>query len=169
MTPEQLLGRVASGDRDAYAELYHQLAPATQAMLSAQLSSAPHLVDEAMQETWLRVWRHARRYDAKLGPAIAWIISIARNEARRQIGRRAQTVELSDESAAGSVELIEMDELPERLRSLPLDDLDLRICYLAFYLDHTQAEMAQLLELPLGTIKGRMRRILRVLKEHLDD
>ena len=169
MTPEQLLVRVAGGDRAAYADLYAQLAPTVHSALANQLRSAPALVDEAMQETWLRVWRHARRYDARVGPAIAWILSIARNEARRQIARRPDALELVEDQNAQFVEQAMPDELPERLKALPLDDLDLQICYLAFYLDHTQAEMAERLGLPLGTLKGRMRRILRVMKEHLDD
>lgn len=168
MTPEALLARVAGGDRAAYADLYAKLAPTVQSALGNQLRTAPSLVDEAMQETWLRVWRHARRYDPRVGLAIAWILSIARNEARRQISRRPDAVELI-EDRNGAIEQSLPDELPERLKALPLDDLDLTICYLAFYLDHTQAEMAERLNLPLGTLKGRMRRILRVMKEHLDD
>jgi RNA polymerase sigma-70 factor (ECF subfamily) len=162
-TPEQLLVRVRSGDRDAYAQLYALLAGNVQGILRQRLASNPALVDEVLQETWIRVWKYARRYDPALGPALGWIASIARNEANRQLAARGSTDEL-DADLASSLPDLDVDELPGRLRSLPLDELDLKICYLVFYLDHTQAELAQQLDLPLGTVKGRMRRILKIVR-----
>jgi RNA polymerase sigma-70 factor (ECF subfamily) len=163
--PDQLLVRVRDGDRDAYAQLYAQLAPAVLGILRRQLAGRDDMVDEAMQETWIRVWRHARRYDPALGPALGWIASIARNEARRQGGR-------SRDEATALPELAdmarEMDELPAILQGAGLDQLDRQLCYLAFYLDCTHAEMAAQLGLPLGTVKGRMRRILRIMRSKYD-
>lgn len=159
-TPEQLLVMVRGGDRDAYAALYRALNPQVHGIMRRRLAGSPDLVDEALQETWLRVWRHARRYDPSLGPALSWIAGIARNEANTQLKRRGRIAEAVEEMSIDPVH----DDLPERLASLNLDDLDRQICYLAFYLDHTHAEMASSLGLPLGTVKGRMRRILKVLR-----
>lgn len=159
-TPEQLLVLVREGDQAAYAKLYTALQGQVQGIMRRRLAGSADLVDEALQETWLRVWRHAKRYDPALGPALAWIAGIARNEASTQLKKRGRVAEAVD---AGAIEVIH-DDLPERLANLDLDLLDRQICYLAFYLDHTQAEMATRLDVPLGTVKGRMRRILKVLR-----
>lgn len=164
-SPEALLEAVGRGDRDAYAQLYTELAAQVQRIASAQVGGRAGLVDEITQETWLRVWRHAARYDSRLAPALAWIGSITRNEAKRVLSSRQSRQDDHGQVIDSPAEDAPLDDLPARLRKLcpPLDELDMTICHMAFYQDLPHAQIAAHLGMPLGTVKGRMRKILRVL------
>lgn len=169
-----LLERVAAGDRDAFARLYTQSAPRLYGLLLRLLGRAA-LADEALQESFLRIWRHAKRYRPERSEPMTWMTSVARNHAldllRRQ-GRR-DDLELSwnsrdeelwpDElSRAADVQLGEQQVLDSCLEQLSMDQ---RECVLRAYCEgYSHEELSERLSTPLGTVKSWIRRGLESLR-----
>ena len=170
---EQLLARVARGDRVAFAELYDRYASAVYGACLRVLREQ-QAAEDAAQEAFAAVWRHADAFDAARGAAGAWIGRVARNaalDANRRRGLRTTAPEVDpvdqgrtpEELAVASDEAfrlrVALDTLPERERSVLL---------LAYGDGLTQSEIAERLGLPLGTVKTRTRSGLARLAEHLE-
>lgn len=169
--------RVAKGqDRHAFMLLFAFFAPRVKAfMLRSGASDA--LAEELAQETMLTVWRRAATFDAQRAGASTWIFTIARNlridglrreklavNAQAQLETIGEAVERPDESLS-AVERATL--LRAALRSLSPEQLDL--VRLSFFEDRPHQEIARTLNLPLGTVKSRLRRSLMVLREILGD
>jgi RNA polymerase sigma-70 factor, ECF subfamily len=129
---------------------------------------------EAAQEALLRAWRRRDRQQQD-GGEVWWVRQIARNEALRQLARRARTrdlytqapVELLDAVPSGQdvSQLAEIIDLREAIAELaPRDALLLRLRYEQ---DLTQPRLARLAGMPEGTVKIRLHRIRGRLRERL--
>lgn len=159
----ELLAAVADGDRGALRELHDRHLPWIQARLRRRCSS-PDAVSEAIQDTFVAVWRSAGRWDGRGDPA-AWIWGIA---IRRLIGvlrtksrwarDRNRTVDVDQVAAAEEQVLlgVEHGDLAGALRSL---SPELRAVVQATVLDGLSTrEAGHLLGIPAGTVKTRMMR-----------
>ncbi len=173
----QLIARVASTqDRHAFMLLFSYFAPRVKAfMLRSGASDA--LAEELVQETMLSVWRRAATFDARRASAGTWIFTIARNLRidglrREKLAVNAQSqLENMEDSVARPDEILMATERASHLRTalqgLSPDQLDL--VRLSFFEDRPHQEIARTLNLPLGTVKSRIRRSLMVLREILGD
>jgi len=164
-TSEQLLELVALGDEQAFEALYERVAGVVFGLARAVLRD-PHQAEEVAQEVLLEVWRLAPRYDAGKGSARAWISTMTHRRAVDRV-RSSQAARTRDEVAATQgerdyddvVETVETRLEAERVRHC-LDGLTPRqrdAVTLAYYGGHSYANVADLLKLPLGTVKTRMR------------
>lgn len=166
-----LVRAVASGDRRALETLYGRHAPWLVLRLTRRCNDR-HLVDEAVQDTFVAVWRGARRWKGD-GEVAAWIWGIA---IRRLIdnlrGRPRPTAELADgdagvePSAEERVLLgVEYGDLASALQQL---SPELRAVVQATVLDGlTTREAGRLLGIPSGTVKTRMMRAKAQMREAL--
>ena len=163
----ELLALISDSSRDAFAELYRRHAGWVLARLRHRCADSG-LVAEALQDTFLAVWKGASRYDAR-GPVPAWLWGIA---IRRLIGvlRKRTPVPLAaaaeDSSLVSAEELVltgtEHGDLAGALRSL---SPELHAVVQATVLDGlTTREAAQLLGIPAGTVKTRMMRARKELR-----
>lgn len=170
---ERLLARVARGDRVAFAELYERYASAVYGACLRVLRE-PQAAEDAAQDAFAAVWRHADAFDAARGAAGAWIGRVARNaalDANRRRALRATAPEVDpvddrrtpEELAVAADEAFRLrmalDTLPERERA---------VLTLAYSDGFTQSEIASHLGLPLGTVKTRTRSGLARLAEFLE-
>ena len=172
-TAERLLARVAGGDRMAFAELYDRYASAVYGACLRVLRE-PQAAEDAAQEAFAAIWRHAGAFDAARGAAGAWIGRVARNAAldanrRRALRVTAPEVDPVDEGSTPEELAVAADEA-FRLR-LALETLPEReriVLGLAYSDGFTQSEIAEHLGLPLGTVKTRTRSGLARLADHLE-
>ncbi len=122
--------------------------------------------EDAVQEAFVAVWRHAAGFDASRGGLRNWLLSIVRNRAidRLRGNARARTeVQLDPAEPAGGVPDpwaavaldLERKQIREAFDELP--DAQRRTLSLAYFAGLTQVEIAQQMQVPLGTVKGRMR------------
>lgn len=170
---ERLLARVARGDRVAFAELYDRFASAVYGACLRVLRE-PQAAEDAAQDAFAAIWRHASAFDPTRGAAGAWIGRVARNaalDANRRRALRATAPEIDpvdegrtpEELAVAADEAfrlrLAMDTLPERERA---------VLGLAYGAGLTQSEIAEQLGLPLGTVKTRTRSGLARLADHLE-
>jgi RNA polymerase sigma-70 factor (ECF subfamily) len=169
----ELLAAVGAGDRRALEVLYHRHAPWLLARLTRRC--ADHgVVDEVLQDTFVAVWRGAGRYDGR-GEVGGWLWGIAVRRLVDAVRRspRATADLLSVPETADVVSSAEDQVLlgvEHGALGAALDRLspDLRAVVRATVLDGlTTREAAQLLGIPSGTVKTRMRRARAQLREDL--
>ncbi len=170
---ELTLARAQRGDRDARSALISRYQRPVFALLSRMLSRQPTLVEDMAQETFLRVLRALPTYDAR-GPARlgTWILTIATRLALDHFRRRPD--HLQDLEAAGAIPaaLPRPDQGVDR-RALALELLraveELRAPFRAAFLlrevhDLSYEEIANVLEIDIGTVKSRLSRARRALQ-----
>ena len=173
----RLLGRVAQGDRAALDELYRRTSRKLFGIALRILDDRKE-AEDALQETYLTIWRQAGRFDAERASPISWVAVIARNRAvdRLRIGvvrSRAVAVEqaepLADDTPDAESALLATERsarIGECLRRLADDQR--RAIRHAFFEGRTYAAQAEELAIPLSTMKSRVRRGLARLKACLD-
>ena len=167
---ENLLIAVGKGDEAALRDLYGRFERPLYA-LAYRWYSDKDLAEDLVQEVTVRIWKKAHTYDIERGTASAWIFGIARHLATdlaRAKGRRPTPVE--EPLAVESQPWDEDDawrqwEVAKVVAELPPDQQD--VVRLAFNHEHTQSEIAARLDVPLGTVKTRMRLALQKLEPKL--
>jgi RNA polymerase sigma-70 factor, ECF subfamily len=173
----ELLRRVAAQDRRAFQALFR----ATSAKLYGvvfRILRRKDLADEIVQETYLRIWRHAASFNPKAGAPVTWMAAIARNLALDEV-RRAQPVSMGEHP-----EVLDMpdefnDPLDARERSetwarlmacLEGIDKDRReMVLLAYHHGMSRDDLAAKFGAPVATVKTWLRRSLLQLRACLGD
>ena len=172
---DALVGRVARGDAQAFERLYDELSSSVYG-LARRVVRDPARAEDVTQEVFLEVWRKAARFDAALGRAKTWVMTIAhrravdavrRNEAARRSDSRATAEEVShDEPVEQVIRSEEQGAVRDCLETLT--ELQLESVRLAYFNGYTYSEVASLLDKPLPTIKTRMRDGLIRLRDCLE-
>ncbi len=176
----QLIGAVASRqDRAAFSQLFEHFAPRVKTFMRRS-GMNDGAAEELAQETLIAVWRKAALFDSgSTGPS-AWIFTIARN-LRIDALRRERRSASNDTSEIDSEFLL--DESPHadtvvaaaqadsRVRAAlaELSEDQRRVVELSFYQEMAHADIADELEIPLGTVKSRLRLAMNKLRGILDD
>jgi RNA polymerase sigma-70 factor, ECF subfamily len=161
---------VARDDTEAFALVYERHVRAAMA-LAKQMCSRRAIVEEVVQEAFLSLWRSRLHYDRRRGTVRAWVLGIVRNRAidvlRQNFAYEAADIgEVADEVLDTRHPTDSEVRRRERARELrmALDRLppeQSRVIRLAYYGGYTHAEIATILNTPVGTVKGRMRLGLR--------
>jgi len=173
----QLLAQVAQGDRTAFARLYDVVSGRLFGIITRVLPRT-ELAEDALQETFVRIWQRAKSYDATIASPMAWMATIARNQAidlRRRSAERlaASSSELDEtmadespdpESLAGQAG--ELRLLRDCMEGLPGERQQMVL--LAYRQGFTREELAERFKRPVTTVKTLLRRSLIALKECLD-
>ena len=171
-----LLGRVAGGDEPAFAELYRRVAPAVFGLVTKVVRD-PAQAEEVTQEVFVELWRTAPRFDPARGAARSWIMTCAHRRAVDRVrsaeraARRDDLVGRRDQGRPYDevVEQVETSLAREHVRRGldALTDLQREAVVLAYYGGYTHREIAELLGVPSGTVKTRLRDGLIRLRDHL--
>jgi RNA polymerase sigma-70 factor (ECF subfamily) len=168
-----LLAAVAKGDKAAFERLYG----ATRAKLYGvllRILGRPEAADDVMQETYLKVWQMAGKFDPTVASPITWMVAMARNRAIDIVRKKADvSVEDSPEAmgvAADTPPPLARREMTEELRRLlgclgKLDPEKQRIVLLAYYSGWSREQLSRKLDIPVNTIKTWLRRSLLEIRE----
>jgi RNA polymerase sigma-70 factor (ECF subfamily) len=173
---EELLARVAGGDQDAFAELYDQTAPRVLGLVQRLLIDHAQS-EEVTQEVFLEVWQTAPRYAADRGSAVTWILTMAHrravdriraSQASRQrdlrIGIRDQVDGYDDVAEKAEIRL---ENVRVKRALSRLSEVQREAVTLAYYGGLSQSEVSELLGVPLGTVKTRLRDGMIRLRDEL--
>jgi RNA polymerase sigma factor (sigma-70 family) len=175
---EALLAGFATGDPDTAAAFVRRFQGRVYG-LALTIVRQPAIAEEVAQETFARVFRHAGNYDARKGRVSTWLLSIARNLAIDVTRMRrldpvdpeviaAEISLTSQEAAADEVGLQpdERDQLRAAISELPTEQR--RALVLAAYTGRTAREISDLDDVPLGTVKTRIRTAMLKLRDELE-
>jgi RNA polymerase sigma-70 factor (ECF subfamily) len=171
-TDAELIQRTGAGDRTAFETLYKRYARPVFGLALRRLGDRGR-AEDALQETFVSIWRSAATYKPERGPGAPWLYGVARNAiVDRSRVRSEPPAEAPDEPSleAGPDERAEgswvqwrvhraLETLPERERE---------VIALAYWGDLSQSEVAERLGIPLGTVKTRTRAALAHLADALE-
>jgi len=170
------LERMARGDQAGLAEMYDRHGRLVYS-LALRIVRDRGDAEDVTQDVFVQAWRQASRFDTTRGNVAAWLLTMARSRAidlirrrrvRPQPGADDMVMETKDASPAPDVqfEWVQRAEvIQEAMGALPL--LQRLAIELAFFEGLTQAEIAEQLEVPLGTVKTRIRQGLLKLRDRL--
>lgn len=162
----RLLVAVAAGDRMAFRSLYDQISGRVMATAMRILRDRT-LAEDAAQEAFVKIWRHAGRFDPERGAPLAWIGVIARNAALDRVTIGRDMVPLA-EVDLDSYEVEPIDaHLVRCLQGLPEPRGQALVLMYVHGLTHR--ELAEKLSAPLGTVKSWIRRGAMELRERLEE
>jgi RNA polymerase sigma-70 factor, ECF subfamily len=179
-TDAELAARIAGGDLAAFSVLYDRHAGRLHVWAVQALGR--QAAEDAVQEVFLRVWRHAGQFDPDRGSFLTWLSAIARHHVARELDRRGRSArvlaateieallaEASDPGADVEQQALRRARavaLLRELKGLPAEQR--RVIVLAYFGGLTESEMARQLDLPLGTVKKRVRLAMQKLRKVLE-
>lgn len=166
------------GDVNAFETLYRQyekLVYRTAYLITGSREAA----ENTLQEVFISVWKSRHTYDSNKGKLTTWLHRITVNECSRKKSRKASTtisleekmIDLPDMKHQSQPEDVLINKMEyERLRRA-MDALDTKhrsVLVLRYFNDLSYQEIAEALEIPLGTVKSRLNQSLRYLKEQMN-
>jgi RNA polymerase sigma-70 factor, ECF subfamily len=178
LADEELMQRAAGGDVRAFELIFDRHASIAYS-LASRICSRRAMAEDAVQEAFLSLWRNSGRYEPDRGSVRSWVLSAVHNRAidtvrriRVRDARDSGDVEAAERVAAlelTEAEVLRRDEA-RRVR-VAIDQLPAeqrQVVELAYFDGYTHREIASVLELPEGTVKGRMRLALQKLRDLID-
>jgi RNA polymerase sigma-70 factor, ECF subfamily len=171
-----LLAQVAEGDQNAFGQLYDQCSGRVLGLVRRLLKDSAQS-EEVTQEIFLEVWQNAKRYDPAKGSATTWILTMSHRRAVDRIRSSQSTrdrdtkiglrdMETEYDSVSESVEIrVEHERVGQAL--LRLTELQRQAVTLAYYGGYSHSEVAEMLKVPIGTVKTRLRDGMIRLRDEL--
>lgn len=175
---QTLLSQVTRGDQRAFVTLYERYSSRVYTLILYMVNDRM-LAEEILQETFLRVWSRANQYNPERGSVLIWLLAIARRTVLERLRFESRRPAVDD----GEEPSVLLESLPEpettseeaRWRSLHLAVQSLpaeqrKLIELAYYQGLSQSEIADMLNLPLGTVKTRLRTgMMHLRQQWLDE
>ncbi|MGF1471522.1 MAG: sigma-70 family RNA polymerase sigma factor [Rubrobacteraceae bacterium] len=175
---EELMSLVVeSRDSDAFATLYDRYSRAAYSLAYRMLGDK-QAAGDLLQDVFMEVWESADKYRAERGSLRTWILAIIHHRAmnrlrsassRRRVQVRVEAMAQTSQPSEAFSEAwrsTQRDEVRRALSSLPPEQME--VLELAYFSGYKQREIAEHLDLPLGTVKSRTRLSLKRLKSHFD-
>ena len=175
-----LMIRIARGDEQAFEDLFRRFAPAVLGIVRRVLRD-PAQSEEVTQEVFVQIWRTATRYDQERGSVAAYLATLAHRRAVDRVRAEQAHADRQDRVAAGhaviDLDHVEGEVLDDAERDLvarrvqgaldSLTGLQREAIELAYYRGYSYPQVAQLLDVPLGTVKTRIRDGMIRLRDQL--
>ncbi len=179
LADEDLMHLVYGGDARAFEVVFDRHAGAAFS-LAYRMCGRRAMAEDVVQDAFLSLWRSGARYDRSRGSVRSWVLSVVHNRAIDAFRRGAvkQGRDIADEGLAEQLRAPERTELEVERREearqvrTALDDLppdQRQVIELAYFGGFSHSQIAKMLELPAGTVKGRMRLGLSKLRLSLSD
>jgi len=173
-----LIAQIAKGEESALAQLYDQTSRLVYGLV-LRIVREPSTAEEVALEVYMQVWRTAGSYDTSRGSVTAWLATAARSRALDWIRSRQARLYRDGRPMDDLPEIIDIATNPEQTlaqsqealwvrKAMELLPTEQRIALdLGFYSGLTHSEIAEQLNLPLGTVKSRIRMGMNKLREVL--
>ncbi len=172
-----LMRQVASGDRDAFGELY-KLTVAVLFSFARRVLRDPADVEEIICDVYFQAWQRAQHYRPERGPVMAWLVVMCRaraidryrqNQTRSYVASAGGTFPGAPATDAGPCDLLSALQNGSAIhRAIErLSPVRQRLLALAFFYDLTHSEIALATNLAEGTVKSHIRRALGTLRKDL--
>jgi RNA polymerase sigma-70 factor (ECF subfamily) len=178
MDTSALITRIAKGEEPALAQLYDDTSRLVYGLV-LRIVREPSTAEEVTLEVYMQVWRTATSYDTSRGSVTAWLATAARSRALDWMRSKQARLYRDGQGMDNLPEIVDIGTNPEEnlsqsqqaafvrraIATLPAEQ---RVALdLGFYSGLTHAEIAERLNLPLGTVKSRIRMGMNRLREAL--
>ncbi|MEM1432713.1 MAG: sigma-70 family RNA polymerase sigma factor [Pseudomonadota bacterium] len=171
---EALVTAVGAGDGAALEQLYHETLGRVYGLVDRILANASDS-EEIVEDVYLYVWRNASTFDPEKGNVMAWLCTIARSRAIDRLRFRQRQHRVSEvleaepelrEDTHDPLRLLDQTRVQACVAALPATQK--QILSLVYFQGLTQAEIAERLDMSLGTVKTHVRRTLIALRNALE-
>jgi len=172
---EELVLLLKQQSREAFDYLYRQYAGVLYGVVNKVVYDE-QTAQDVLQEVFIKIWNNIERYDALKGRLYTWMINIARNAAIDKLRSKGEIMKGKIQTGEEIVNNIGKNLKTEQ----STDTIGLRemvaglkpeyqnIVNLAYFKGYTLDEIAKTLDIPLGTVKTRMRHAIKILREHFN-
>ena len=164
---------LAKADRKAVTLAYQHYGDAVYGMI-LRVIPEKEIAQEVLQDVFIKVWQNAQKYERKKGRLFTWLANIARNAAidrtRSKGFKKTQKTDSLENFVTNDVTSEEMDLRDSGLKKV-IDGLDEKyrtLIDLAYFQGYSQRELEKKLDIPLGTIKSRLRQAINQLRDILE-
>jgi RNA polymerase sigma-70 factor, ECF subfamily len=174
----QVLMALRQGDTNALGIIYDRYGTAVY-RLALKILANPTEAEDLTQEVFLAFWRGVEKYDVDRGTLIVFLLTITRSRALNRIKQQGSQQNLQQRvgtylptaQSNPGLDAVTLTELRERMNSAlqELPDNQRQVLEMGYYQGKSQSEIAQELDLPLGTVKTRSRQGLLKLRQFLQD
>jgi RNA polymerase sigma factor (sigma-70 family) len=170
-TEDVLVKKLQQREEQAFHLLYDQYSPALYGVI-LKVVRDEEAARDVLQDSFVKIWRNIPSYDSQKGRLFTWLLNIARNTAidairTRHSGQSIQTstdiVDIVDQHQQTYQPAVETLDLPDKVNQLNPDRR--MVIDLVYFYGYTHEEVAEKLNLPLGTVKTRVRSALQELKK----
>lgn len=171
-TEEELISLIKSGDQDAFSYLYDNYSKALFGVIFSVIGNSEE-AEDILQNVFIKIWNNFSSYNKDKGRLYTWMLNITRNTAidytrskHSKINSRKQTSDnIENEINQQHFNTVNYDdaELKNLLSELKAEHQT--IIELAYYEGYTQEEISKKLNLPLGTVKTKVRQAIIILRK----
>jgi len=161
-------------DKRVMAIIYDQYAPALYGVV-LRIVKTEAAAEDVMQDAFVKIWKNGTKYNAAKGTLFTWMLNITRNTAIDKIrsagfrkSEKIQTLDHHVYNQASTSHNINPDEIGVKELLKNLDEKYREIIDLIYFNGFTQQEVSEHLNIPLGTVKSRLRIALRELRGIFD-
>jgi RNA polymerase sigma-70 factor (ECF subfamily) len=173
-TESELVMMLKDRDNKSFSYLYNNYSGALYTIV-LQIIPDEEMASDVLQEVFINIWRKIESYDPSKGRLFTWMLNIARNASIDFLRSRAYQNSKKNQEFPASQEL----NVPGQAIQMNTDDIGLKkvlltlktesrvLIDLAYFKGYTHEEIAEIEEIPLGTVKTRIRTALKQLREHL--
>lgn len=177
LADEDLMSLIEREDAAAFAAIYDRHNRAANS-LAYRVMGGRQAAEDLVQDAFLKVWRSAGAYRAERGSVRTWVLAVVQNVGRdglRSAATRRRTRDKAEaeiprshpcEAFSEAWRNARQEQVREALAALPPEQLE--VLELAHFFGNTHVEIAEILELPLGTVKGRTRLGLKKIRDHFE-
>lgn len=180
---EELITLLQNKDEKAFNYLYDNYSGALYGLILKTVVES-NFADEVIQDVFMKVWKNIGQYDASKGRLYTWMINIARNTAIDFLKSKAYQNEQKNQSLSNFVNREKTVNLSDRMANVSENNTDLigmsavinglkpewnELIQLAYFQGYSQSEIAERLDIPIGTVKTRTRNAMIELKKLLID
>jgi RNA polymerase sigma-70 factor (ECF subfamily) len=161
--------RLKTGDRKALAELYDNYSAALYGIIS-RIVIVDEVAEDVLQECFIKAWKHIDQYDPSKGRLFTWLVNIARNSSidyQRSTQRRKDRCQEKIEDNLHNLEPVHQPNHDRIGLAALVSLLDCKysvLIELVYFRGFTHNEVAELLKLPVGTVKTRVRKAVLLLR-----
>ncbi|MGQ0827648.1 MAG: RNA polymerase sigma factor [Bacteroidota bacterium] len=170
-TEEELIPLIKSGDQNAFSYLYDNYSKALYGVIFSTIGNTEE-AEDILQNAFLKIWNNFSLYDKDKGRLYTWMLNITRNAAidyvrskhNRNNSQKYRSDNIEHEINKQHFNTINYDytELKNLLQELKADHQT--VIDMAYYEGYTQEEIAKKLNLPLGTVKSKVRQAIIILR-----
>lgn len=170
----ELVSLLKSRDSKAFSYLYDNYSASLYTII-AQLVDDIEIANDVLQEVFINIWRKIESYDPAKGRLFTWMLNIARNASidtlrsrtYQNIRKNQSLQENNDWTDAGKPDSVNVDNIGLKRIVERLKKEHRVLIELAYFKGYTHEEIAQIEDIPLGTVKTRIRNALMQLREYL--
>ena len=171
----ELIAEAGRGDRAAFSELYDLYADALFGVV-ARIMQSDDAGADVLHDAFVKIWKNIRKYDPTKGSPFTWMLNITRNTAIDQLRKLQNSGVVKNQDTLSSVSMNVAHRNTEReVNHIGVEDLLMNlpqeqqvIMRYVYFNGYTQSEVAEELDIPLGTVKTRTRAALITLRKYFN-